>query len=91
MLERWLRAAVEEAGGGGVDDSLLSSAAVTLILDVARHAAHEVERPAAPLAAFAAGLALGRSGGGLTELEEVAARLGARARSFGEENDEGQA
>lgn len=91
MLERWLRAAAEEAGAGEVDDSLLSEAAVTLLLDVARHAAHEVERPAAPLAAFAAGLALGRSGGGLAELEGVAARVGARARSFGEENDGGKA
>lgn len=83
-LEAWLAAAVEEAGAGAVDASLLSPDAVTVVLELARHAAHNVERPAAPLAAFAAGLALGR-GGGLTELEQVAARIGSRARSWSEE------
>lgn len=85
MLERWLAAAVKEAGAAGVDPELLSEPAVTALLDLARHAAHEVERPAAPLAAFAAGLALGRTGGGLADLEAVTARIGSRARSFRDE------
>lgn len=90
MLERWLREAVEEAGAGDVDPALLSEEAVTVVLDLARHAAHEVERPAAPLAAFAAGLALGRTGGGLPELEDVCARIGSRARGFLDEQAEGE-
>lgn len=84
MLERWLAAAVEEAGVE-IDPTLLSGTAVSVVLDLARHAAHEVERPAAPLAAFAAGLALGRSGGGLAELEDLGARIGSRARAFKDE------
>jgi len=81
MLEQWLSAAVAEAGVD-VDPSLCSEEAVTAILDLARHAAHNVERPAAPLAAFAAGLALGRSGGALADLVDVTARIGSRSRSF---------
>lgn len=84
MLERWLAAAVEEAGAE-VDPTLLSETAVEAVLGLARDAAHEVERPAAPLAAFAAGLALGRTGGGAAELEDVVTRIAARARSFGAE------
>lgn len=89
MLEAWLAAAAAEGGAADVDASLLSEAAVTAILDVARHAAHNVERPAAPLAAFAAGLALGRRGGGIAELEDVCARIGSRARTFADEHDVG--
>lgn len=85
MLEQWLAAAVDEAGAGGIDASLLSPEAVSVVLDLARHAAHEVDRPAAPLAAFAAGLALGRDGGALADLEGVAARIGSRARTFADE------
>lgn len=86
MLEDWLEAAVEAAGAEDVDPSLLSDATVTVVLDLARDAAHSVERPAAPLAAFAAGLALGRSGGGQTELTEIARGISERAAAWSGES-----
>lgn len=86
-LEAWLEAALDAARIPDVHESLRSPEAVTAVLDLARHAAHGVTRPAAPLSAFALGLALGRAGGDGAVLEELAARIGARARSWGD--DEG--
>lgn len=40
------------------------------ILDLAREAAHQVERPAAPLTTFLVGYAAGRRGGAVTDLED---------------------
>ena len=44
-----------------------------LILDVAREAAHNVERPAAPITAFLLGYAAARSEGDVDEVERLAA------------------
>jgi hypothetical protein len=82
MLDRWLQIAIEEAGAEGVDPALLSQDAVTLLLNLARDAAHGVARPAAPLATFAAGLALGRAGGGLDELMAAVERVVAAANQW---------
>lgn len=49
-----------------------------LVLDVAREAAHQVERPAAPISTFLLGYAAGAAGaaGGETEdIERLAARI----------------
>jgi hypothetical protein len=93
MLDRWLQIAIEEAGAKNVDPSLLYQDAVTLLLNLARDAAHGVARPAAPLATFAAGLALGQAGGGLDELtaavERVVAAANEWARTESTEGDEG--
>lgn len=95
MLDGWLEAATTAATGTAgagpdapqsgldVDASLLGEEATTALLDLAREAAHNVARPAAPLATFAAGLALGRSGGDLAELREVVARIVAAAAATG--------
>lgn len=92
MLDRWLQTAIQEAGAEGVDPALLSQDAVTLLLNLARDAAHGVARPAAPLATFAAGLALGRTGGGLDDLtatvERVVAAANGWARTEGAEGPE---
>lgn len=85
-LEAWLEAAFEAAGIVDSDASLRSVEAVTEILDLARHAAHGVTRPAAPLSTFALGLALGRSGGDDEALRDLAGRIGYRARVWNEEN-----
>ena len=82
MLDRWLQIAIEEAGAKNVDPSLLSQDAVTLLLNLARDAAHGVARPAAPLATFAAGLALGQAGGGLEELTAAVERVVAAANEW---------
>lgn len=82
MLDRWLQIAIEEAGAENVDPALLSQDAVTLLLNLARDAAHGVARPAAPLATFAAGLALGQAGGGLEELTAAVERVVAAANEW---------
>ena len=57
------------------DAAVLSEEAVTVLLDLARDAAHGVARPAAPLGTFVLGLALGASGGGMDDLRRLAGRL----------------
>lgn len=69
-LLSWLRAAIRAASSAGLDnqvldeslldEDLLDQDAIEALLDLAREAAHGVERPAAPLATFAAGLVLGQ-------------------------------
>ena len=44
----------------GTEDVVLDDDAVHIVLDLARDAAHEVERPAAPLTTFLIGVAVGR-------------------------------
>lgn len=56
-LDGWV---VELATALGVDPSAVDR---TLLLDVARDAAHNVARPAAPLTTFLVGLAAGLAGG----------------------------
>ncbi|HEY3239975.1 MAG TPA: DUF6457 domain-containing protein [Acidimicrobiia bacterium] len=82
MLDRWLQIAIREAGAEGVDPALLSQETVTLLLNLARDAAHGVARPAAPLATFAAGLAVGQAGGGLDELSAAVERVVAAANEW---------
>ena len=79
-LLEWLRTALEAAGVDPASTGeLCSDDAVTLILDLARDAAHGVARPAAPLAAFAAGLAIGRSGANVDGLRVTATSIASAA------------
>ncbi|MFT2751841.1 DUF6457 domain-containing protein [Clavibacter sp. Sh2088] len=48
---------------------------VTLVLDLARDAAHGIARPAAPLTTFLLGLAVGRAGGGAADARRLAAEI----------------
>jgi hypothetical protein len=50
-----------------------------LILDLARAAAHNVERPAAPITAYLLGLAVGSTGANPEQTEQLAARAQALA------------
>jgi hypothetical protein len=52
-LEKWTEAACDELG---IEAALVD---VRQVLDLARVAAHQVERPAAPLTAYLLGLAVG--------------------------------
>jgi hypothetical protein len=56
-LTTWLAAVAERLG---VADQALDEQTVTILLDLARDSAHEVERVAAPLTTFLAGVAVGR-------------------------------
>lgn len=64
-LDRWIDTACAELG---VDRATVNE---RLILDLARDAAHQVDRPAAPVTAFLAGIAVG----GGEPLPAVATRL----------------
>jgi hypothetical protein len=46
-----------------------------LVLDVARQAAHRVQRPAAPISTYLLGYAAALAGGGTEEVEELAGRV----------------
>ncbi len=85
MLEAWLRRALEATGVGDVEDDLLGWEGIGLVLDLAREAAHGVARPAAPLATFAAGIALGRQAADLATLRETAAAIGTAADRWGQD------
>ncbi len=78
-LEAWLEAASEtlELDPEQVD--------IKVVLDVAKHVAHEVARPAAPLSTFLLGLAVGSGNG---ELAEQAAVLIERAHQWVDEHPE---
>ena len=56
-LTTWLAAVADELG---LADQSLDEETVRILLDLARDAAHEVERVAAPLTTFLAGVAVGR-------------------------------
>lgn len=91
-LDEWLIVAAEELGLEPSDVS------IPVVLDVAKHVAHGVARPAAPLSTFLMGLALGRAsvGGGEEagagevepgELKRLADLLSARAARWAAEHD----
>jgi hypothetical protein len=71
-LESWTEAACAELG---LDPSILDTRAV---LDLARDAAHQVARPAAPLTAYLLGVAVGRG----QSLDEAAQRISDLAASW---------
>jgi hypothetical protein len=58
-LPTWLRVVADRLEVG---DARLDDEGVQILLDLARDSAHEVERVAAPLTTFLAGVAVGRGG-----------------------------
>lgn len=66
ILDDWMTALSTELG---IDISV----DVRLLLDVARDAAHQVDRPAAPLTTFLVGYAAAQRGGGADAVAEAAA------------------
>ena len=70
----WIDAACAELG---VDRAAVNE---RLILDLARDAAHQVDRPAAPVTAFLAGIAVGTG----QQLPDVASRLTALIETWQE-------
>lgn len=60
----------------------------SLILDLAREAAHNVERPAAPISTFLLGYAAARSDGDPDELERLAGAATELARHWDKSADE---
>ena len=66
ILDDWVAALCDELGVELTVD-------VRLLLDVARDAAHQVDRPAAPLTTFLVGYAAAQRGGGAEAVAEAAA------------------
>jgi hypothetical protein len=79
VLNEWIAAAKTELGIDlDVDTSVL--------LDLARDAAHGVARPAAPLTTFLVGYAAAAAGGGPEAVREAAAKAAALALRWPEES-----
>jgi Domain of unknown function (DUF6457) len=70
-LDDWAAAVAAELGLASVPD-------VQVVLDLARDAAHAVERPAAPLTTWLAGMAVAAG----ADAEDVAARIRALAATW---------
>jgi Domain of unknown function (DUF6457) len=66
LLDEWVAALAAELD---VDPEVVD---VRLLLDVARDAAHNVDRPAAPLSTFLVGYAAGLRGGGTDKVTAAA-------------------
>jgi hypothetical protein len=59
-----------------------------VVLDLARDAAHAVERPAAPITTYLLGYAAALAGGSPEKVEELAARATELAEKWGGEEDD---
>ncbi len=69
-VEAFAARAVAELGAEDLD-WVADPASVAALLKLAADAAHGVQRPAAPIATFLAGLTLGRAGGDPAALESA--------------------
>lgn len=63
----------------GIDESMLDR---DLVLDMTKDVAHNVTRPAAPLAAFLVGLAAGKAGGSADDVRVAAEKVAALANGY---------
>lgn len=81
-LNEWLEAATKEL------DLDATEVDIATVLDVAKHVAHEVARPAAPLSTFLLGVALGSAKG---DLSTLAQQLVSRAHQWSDEHQDDQA
>ncbi|WP_432057063.1 NTP transferase domain-containing protein [Streptomyces sp. bgisy022] len=79
VLDEWITAVKDELG---IDLDVDT----TLLLDLARDAAHGVARPAAPLTTFLVGYAAARAGGDPDAVAEAARRAAALANRWAEED-----
>jgi molybdopterin-guanine dinucleotide biosynthesis protein A len=72
VLDEWMTAVKDELG-------IALDVDIRVLLDLARDAAHEVDRPAAPLTTFLVGYAAARAGGGPEEVADAARKASALA------------
>ena len=84
LLESWIAEIAPELGISPADID------IALILDLARDAAHNVARPAAPLTTFLVGLAAGLRGGSLAAIQVAAATAQRVALEHGAQTDGAQ-
>ncbi|MDJ1131593.1 NTP transferase domain-containing protein [Streptomyces iconiensis] len=84
VLDEWITAVKAELGIGTDVDT-------TMLLDLARDAAHGVARPAAPLTTFLVGYAAGQAGGTPEDVARAAAKATELAHRWAAEAAEGAA
>ena len=80
MLENWTAAVQRELGLSGAVD-------IDALLDLAKDAAHNVARPAAPLTTFLVGLAAGQAGGSPADITAALGKAQALAQSWDQPAD----
>lgn len=68
-LDRWIEAARAKLG---IEEALVDQ---RMILDLAREAAHQVDRPAAPVTAYLLGVAVGRGVPADVAIEQLTALI----------------
>lgn len=78
VLDEWIAAAKAELG-------IELEVDTTVLLDLARDAAHGVARPAAPLTTFLVGYAAAQSGGGPEEVRDAARKAAELAERWSAE------
>jgi hypothetical protein len=80
-MNEWLQEVIKALNLGevtqGVSDSDLKA-----ILDGARHAAHQVERPAAPVTTYLMGMAVARGG----DIQEITGTIEALAKTWAQKD-----
>ncbi|WP_431959016.1 NTP transferase domain-containing protein [Actinacidiphila sp. bgisy160] len=82
VLDEWITAAKAELG-------IELDVDMRMLLDLARDAAHGVDRPAAPLTTFLVGYAAATAGGGEQAVAEAARRASALAERWAKEAESG--
>jgi hypothetical protein len=76
VLQEWTRTVSQALG---LDETQIDR---DLILDLTKHVAHSVARPAAPLTAFLVGLAAGKAGGSIDDVRRAAEKAAALANGY---------
>lgn len=76
VMDEWVQALCEAMG---VPPDVVP---VTALLDLARDAAHSVDRPAAPITTFVVGYAAARRGGGTEAVDAATAEAADLARNW---------
>jgi len=81
-MNEWLQEVIRALDLSEVAPSI-SESDLAAILDVARHAAHEVERPAAPVTTYLMGMAVARG----SDIQEVSRTIENLAKAWTEKNN----
>jgi hypothetical protein len=81
-MNEWLQEVIRVLNLGEVTAGV-SESDLKAILDGARYAAHEVERPAAPVTTYLMGMAVARGG----DLQEISDTIEALAQAWAEKNN----
>ena len=81
-MNEWLQEVIRVLDLGEITASV-SESDLKAILDGARYAAHEVERPAAPVTTYLMGMAVARGG----DLQEISDTIESLAKTWAEKNN----